>query len=142
MTKSSNKVVSCYFSYDLELNSHLNYQNELLHKKLVEIAQGKKSSINGPNNKHKRSDSYNPKSLNIAVRRKELERIEKDNMAIAKKLFENSSHFKKKDFDRFYAESCQHRDRIQRIKSKPLPTLKLKPLTISDFKSHPNTVVK
>ena len=99
-------MVSCCFSYDLELNSHLNYQNELLLKKLVEIAQGKKSSINGPYNKHKRSDSYNPKSLNIAVRRRELERIEKDNMAIAKKLFENSSHFKKKDFNRFYAESC------------------------------------
>jgi hypothetical protein len=74
---------------------------------------------------------FSPRSLNIIVRRKENLRIEKENEAIAQRLFAKASCFKKSEFDRSFAEAQSHRNRIQRVKP-----VKLKPLTETEVAKH------
>jgi len=70
---------------------------------LVEIQSGKHGTQNGPSSyKHGRSMSFNPRSLNIAVRQREQDRIEKENHALAKKLFQNKASIRKSELDKFY----------------------------------------
>ena len=69
---------------------NLNRENQILLNKLVDISQGKNSSINGPATyKKPAAKSVGPKSLNINVRKKETARIERENHAFARRLFEN-----------------------------------------------------
>jgi hypothetical protein len=46
-----------------------------------------------------KSNSVGPRSLNISVRKKENERIERENQAFAKRLFDNSGCISKKKLD-------------------------------------------
>lgn len=72
----------------IEKNIDLNRENAILLNKLVDISQGKWSSVHGPATKKKRNaNSLGPKSLNISLRKKENERIERENHAFAKRLF-------------------------------------------------------
>lgn len=75
----------------LEKNIDLNRENAILLNKLVDISQGKWSSVHGPSTnkqlKKRNAASVGPRSLNISVRRKENERIERENHAFAKRLF-------------------------------------------------------
>jgi hypothetical protein len=58
------------------------------------------------------------KSLNINVRRKENERIERENHAMAKRLFDKSSALSKKLFDNEYHSHLKYRHQIQRRNKK------------------------
>ena len=74
--------------FQIEKNASLNRDNQILLNKLVDISQGKNTSVNGPAEYKKReSQSMGPKSLNIAVRKKKTARIERENHAFAKRLF-------------------------------------------------------
>lgn len=46
-----------------------------------------------------KSNSVGPRSLNISVRKKENERIERENQAFAKRLFDNAGCISKKKLD-------------------------------------------
>ena len=75
--------------FTLEKNIMLNRDNQILLNKLVDISQGKQSSVNGPAvyKKKRASESVGPRSLNISVRKRENDRIERENHAFAKRLF-------------------------------------------------------
>lgn len=76
------------FPFHTEKNIDLNRENAILLNKLVDISQGKWSSVHGPSNMRKKaSQSVGPKSLNISIRKRENERIERENHAFAKRLF-------------------------------------------------------
>lgn len=108
-----------------EKNIGLNRENAILLNKLVDISQGKWSSVHGPatmKKKQSTAKSVGPRSLNISVRRKENERIERENHAFAKRLFQNPSSISKQRFDVDFNRNLQLKQRISRVK-KPLPNL-------------------
>lgn len=75
-----------------EKNIIVNKDNQILLNKLVEISSGKWSSV-APAPKAKRAKSSNmtgkgPSSLNMGLRKRENDRIEKENHAFAKRLFD------------------------------------------------------
>ena len=75
-----------------EKNIIVNKDNQILLNKLVEISSGKWSSV-APAPKVKRAKSSNntgkgPSSLNMGLRKRENDRIEKENHAFAKRLFD------------------------------------------------------
>ena len=81
--------------------------------KLVEISSGKWSSIAAPPKKNRnqsvkatgvrasqsRGGTKGPTSLNMGVRKRETERIERENHAFAKRLFDKRAVLTKKTFD-------------------------------------------
>lgn len=75
-----------------ERNITINKDNQILLNKLVEISSGKWSSVAPvPKKKQVRNQSVKvkgPTSLNMGVRKRETERIEKENHAFAKRLFD------------------------------------------------------
>lgn len=75
-----------------EKNITINKDNKILLNKLVEISSGKWSSVAPvPTRKAIRNNSVKvkgPTSLNMGVRKRETERIEKENHAFAKRLFD------------------------------------------------------
>lgn len=121
--------LTAQLTFHLELNMHLNHDNQKLLNKLVDISAGRVPTHNGPAAYKKRHlSNFGPRSLNISVRKRENERIERENHAMAKRLFQNTGNIKKIELDRLYEESKVHGDRIRRVK-KTLPGLKLKPLS-------------
>lgn len=48
------------------------------------------------------------------MRKREYERIERENHAFAKRLFSNKGNIKKSNFDEHFEKHEQHRSRIQR----------------------------
>ena len=90
--------------------------------------------------KRRSAASVGPRSLNISVRKKENERIERENHAFAKRLFQNNSSISKHKLDVQYNQQQELRNRIRKVK-KPLPNLNgrannlLPPLNASQFKS-------
>jgi hypothetical protein len=80
-----------------EKNITINKDNQILLNKLVEISSGKWSSVVSapkrmakakPRNQSVKNSLKGPVSLNMLVRKKETERIEKENHAFAKRLFD------------------------------------------------------
>ena len=74
-----------------ERNITINKDNQILLNKLVEISSGKWSSVQPAPAKKQRNFSVKikgPSSLNMVVRKRETERIEKENHAFAKRLFD------------------------------------------------------
>ena len=74
-----------------EKNITINKDNQILLNKLVEISSGKWSSV-APAPKRNQSvkvkvSAGGPSSLNMGLRKRETERIEKENHAFAKRLF-------------------------------------------------------
>lgn len=56
------------------------------------------------------------KSLNIAFRKKENERIERENHGLAKRLFSNPSTISKRDMDKEFQRQAHYRQMIARVK--------------------------
>jgi len=74
-----------------EKNITINKDNQILLNKLVEISSGKWSSVAPVPKKAARGKSVRvngPTSLNMGVRKRETERIERENHAFAKRLFD------------------------------------------------------
>jgi hypothetical protein len=57
-----------------------------------------------------------PKSLNISIRRRENERIERENHSFAKRLFSNNGSISKSALDRAYYEQLKLKQRISKVK--------------------------
>jgi hypothetical protein len=98
-----------------EKNLEINRSNQALLNKLVEISAGKWSCI--PTKEHMTRDfrSVDPavrfsmtstfkNSLNLPYRKKETDRIERENHAFAKRLFERTSNLSKKKLEDEYRE--------------------------------------
>lgn len=66
--------------------------------------------------------SVGPRSLNISVRKRENDRIERENQAFAKRLFQNSGSISKRKHDIEATQNEELRERIRKVK-KPLPNL-------------------
>ena len=89
-----------------ERNIVINKDNQILLNKLVEISSGKWSSVvTAPRrNPVKRAQSHahsqkGPTSLNMLTRKRETERIEKENHAFAKRLFDKQAVLNKRTHD-------------------------------------------
>ena len=78
-----------------EKNAEINRENQILLNKLVEISNGKWSSVSKPTKKVKKGPTAGKKSLNYERRKKEFERIERENMAIAQRLFNKQGSISK-----------------------------------------------
>ncbi len=91
-----------------ERNIIVNKDNQILLNKLVEISSGKWSSI-------KQSSSQTmigPKSLNMGYRKRETERIERENHAFAKRLFDKQANLSKKRLDQDFKDHMKYKKQI------------------------------
>ena len=61
------------------------------------------------------SRAYQPTSLNLVVRKKETERIERENHAFAKRLFDKKPIVAKKNLDKDYMNHLKYRRQIQKM---------------------------
>ena len=98
-----------------ERNITINKDNQILLNKLVEISSGKWSSVAPVPNKKNRNNSVKvkgPTSLNMGVRKRETERIEKENHAFAKRLFDKQAVLKKKALDTDWANHIKYKKQI------------------------------
>ena len=96
-----------------EKNAEINRENQILLNKLVEISSGKWSTVAKPK-KVKKAPETNKKSLNFERRRKELEKIERENMAIAQRLFNKQGSISKKKMDQDYGVHRKYKKQIQK----------------------------
>ena len=62
----------------------INRHNQILLNRLVDISHGKWLSVQP---KNRASETFGPRSLNVIARKRENERIERENQAFAKRLF-------------------------------------------------------
>lgn len=62
-----------------------------------------------------------PRSLNISVRKQENERIERENQAFAKRLFDNGGAISKKKMDADYYKNTQYRNNLMKVNKKGQP---------------------
>mmetsp|Transcript_60270 Transcript_60270/g.82824 ORF Transcript_60270/g.82824 Transcript_60270/m.82824 type:complete len:142 (+) Transcript_60270:188-613(+) len=110
---------------DTEKNLYQNRENQILLNKLVDISGGKRmsNSIALP----KKNNQTGPRSLNIAIRKKENDRIEKENHAIAKRLFEKPGSINRKRMDDSWNQHLKLKKQVCKLK-KPLPGIKLPPI--------------
>lgn len=102
-----------------ERNIEINRSNQALLNKLVEISTGKWSSV-----PHLRAGSIDVymrhssayKSLNMPYRKRETERIERENHAFAKRLFERPPNLNKNKLDSDYKDHKKFVKLIQKMK--------------------------
>ena len=98
-----------------EKNITINKDNQILLNKLVEISSGKWSSVapapkkSIARNKSVKVGSKGPTSLNMGVRKRETERIEKENHAFAKRLFDKQAVLNKKELDKDWAGHIKYK---------------------------------
>ena len=131
-----------------EKNIGISRENQILLSKLVEISTGKKSSIPKlPKLKQARiaknasisalTNDYRPTSLNMGLRQRETERVEAENHAIARRLFESKPMIKKKMFDKEYADNkkykknCMKVPKVGKITTRSVSVAQLRPLESS-----------
>lgn len=102
-----------------EKNIEINRCNQALLNKLVEISTGKWSCVPHARDRSAdagRSSFRNFKSLNLPYRKRETERIERENHAFAKRLFERPANLSKKKFDEEYQTHLVYKRQIQKLK--------------------------
>lgn len=97
-----------------EKNAEINRENQILLNKLVEISNGKWSSVSKPAPKKAKKVGPSKKSLNYERRKKEFERIERENMAIAQRLFNKQGSISKKKMDEEYKVHKKYKKQIQK----------------------------
>jgi hypothetical protein len=72
--------------------------------------------------------SSKPKSLNEGVRKKELERIARENFEMVKRLHKGTSVIQKKQFDTDFQNHVRYRDNIRKASVAPsAPRLLMQP---------------
>lgn len=98
-----------------EKNQAINRENQMLLNKLVEISQGKHSVIAQP--VKKRPSSQSKRSLNFGTRKKEFERIERENMKIAQRLFNKESNISKKQQEKEFISQVKYKMQIQKAQA-------------------------
>ena len=108
-----------------EKNIVISRENQILLSKLVDISNGKWSSVPAAQGaaaaqQRKRTSAsqgrmYQPTSLNLVVRKKETERIERENHAFAKRLFDRQAVVNKKNLDKDYIQHLKYKRQIQKM---------------------------
>lgn len=90
--------------------------------KLVDISNGKWSSVPAASQAGTRkrvsasqNRLYQPTSLNLVVRKRETERIERENHAFAKRLFDKKAIVEKKKLEKDYGEHLKYKRQIQKM---------------------------
>lgn len=88
--------------------------------KLVEISSGKWSSVAPVPSRKKAARTASvkvkgPTSLNMGVRKRETERIEKENHAFAKRLFDKQAVLQKKALDNDWAAHLKYKRQIGKM---------------------------
>ena len=76
----------------------------------MEISAGKWSHVKVEKDPAKAK--VGPKSLNMAYRKRETERIEQENHAFAKRLFDKQANLKKQKMDEEYQNHLKYRKQI------------------------------
>ena len=103
-----------------EKNITINKDNQILLNKLVEISSGKWSSVAPVPVKKNRNQSVKvkgPTSLNMGVRKRETERIERENHAFAKRLFDKQAVLQKKSLDNDYMQHMKYKKQIAKMQT-------------------------
>ena len=77
-------IRKCNLWVHIERNIVINKHNQILLNRLVDISHGKWLSVQP---KNRASETFGPRSLNVVARKRENERIERENQAFAKRLF-------------------------------------------------------
>ena len=97
-------------------NAAISFENQILLSKLVDISNGKWSAVPAPmrtrTSQSQNRGLYQPASLNIGYRKKETERIERENQAFARRLFEKKSTVAKTVMDQKYVQNLKYRRQI------------------------------
>lgn len=109
-----------------EKTAEINRENQILLNKLVEISNGKWSSVSKAPKVVKKKEPVNKKSLNYERRKKEFERIERENMAIAQRLFNKQGSISKKKMDEEYGVNRKYKKQIQKLEPSAKPVEKKK----------------
>lgn len=104
-----------------EKNITINKDNQILLNKLVEISSGKWSSV-APAPKRNQSVKVKnigaiggPSSLNMGLRKRETDRIEKENHAFAKRLFNKQAVLNKKGLDKDWRHHLTYKKQIAKM---------------------------
>ena len=113
-----------------EKNILISRDNQILLSKLVEISNGKWSSVPKPkettNVLRKRPSAslprFQPTSLNLAVRKRETDRIERENHAFAKRLFDKQANTTKSAMDKDFHSHLKYKKQIAKMKVPPKTT--------------------
>ena len=99
-----------------EKNLEINRSNQALLNKLVEISTGKWSCIPSRDRSVDVQRTFGPvgngKSLNFNSRKRESDRIERENHAFAKRLFDRGASMSKKKLEDDYQRHIQYRNQI------------------------------
>ena len=114
-----------------EQNIGISRENQILLSKLVEVSSGKLSSIPklpnisrskiGKNTSSTAQTStfstgeYRPTSLNLHVRQKETLRVESENHAFARRLFESKPIIKKAEFDKEFHNQKMFKRNLRKV---------------------------
>ena len=101
-----------------EKSAEINRENQILLNKLVEISNGKWTSVAKAPKVAKKKEVGNKRSLNYERRKKEFERIERENMAIAQRLFNKQGSISKKKMDQDYGVHKKYKKQIQKLDHK------------------------
>lgn len=101
-----------------EKNAEINRENQILLNKLVEISNGKWTSVAKATKAPKKKEVSTKRSLNYERRKKEFERIERENMAIAQRLFNKQGSISKKKMDQDYGVHKKYKKQIQKLEPK------------------------
>ena len=101
-----------------EKNIVIGRENQILLSKLVDISNGKWSSVPSAAQKQRKRTStsqgrpFQATSLNLVTRKRETERIERENHAFAKRLFDRQAVVTKKNLDKDYQTYLKYRRQI------------------------------
>lgn len=93
-----------------ERNIGIDRDNKKLLEKLVEISAGKWSQVK--KEKIAGQNIVGPKSLNLGYRKRETERIEQENHAFAKRLFDKQANLNKKKLEEDYQNHLKYKKQI------------------------------
>ena len=75
--------------------------------------------------KQRQSHTVGPKSLNIHVRKLENERIERENHAFAKRLFDKSGSISKKRLENEWVSQVKYKKIVEKVRPKKISTQKI-----------------
>ena len=111
-------------SHEFKANERINEikkNNQLLLDKLLDISKGKYAA---PGMKAKiRKKRIGPKSLNYVTKKKELERIDQENMKLMNRIVNQNAMLNTKKFEAEYQQRRRLQKSLQRNKLKPIQNM-------------------
>eukprot|EP00347_Sterkiella_histriomuscorum_P022256 403331127 len=118
LNENKNKI------HEIMLNqkkTQIDRDNQLLLRKLVEIQAGKRSQLPKSQSQLSLVNDFRAKSLHLSKRKLELERIERENLKIAQKIYELKPHLQVQDLEQEFVNHKRYSQSIRRLTKKRLP---------------------